>query len=242
MEPTSSPESAGSSTTHSHFTLSSLLSMPSLQLNSDSTITPSSLMAIKLESPRKAESPMRISPLPRIEDESIDDTSEGHSSTPAIRLKYAPRPRSYIQILEDFQEHASSTGSPISTRLSVQSANEAQFVPDERDEIACDSRGEDSSSPNTPASSLPPSPRKEDTVRRRKRFSLPALALHTSPVTTRPAAVGDGKGRRVSLVLGRSSAPSLDGQSSFEQYDTHGLRDGAAAGKLNEILLRGGQS
>lgn len=215
--------------------------MPSLQMGNESTVTPSALMAIKLKNPKKPDSPKRMSPLPRIVDEAGEDATDWNPPVPAIRLRYAPRPRSYVEILEDFKEHATSNASPISTRFSLQSAHSSQLVPDERDELAYSQEGS-SGSPHTPPESLPPSPRKEDTVRRRKRFSLPALALHTSPVTTRPTIIGDGKGRRVSLVLGRSSVANMDSQSSFGQYDVHGLKGGVAAGKLSEILSRDGQS
>lgn len=78
--------------------------------------------------------------------------------------------------------------------------------------------------------SLPASPlrsnRGEDTVRRRKRFSMPAVAIHTTPVTARPNVIGEGKGKRWSLVLGNLKSSS----SEF----THGV----AAGKLNDLLGR----
>lgn len=92
------------------------------------------------------------------------------------------------------------------------------------------------SSPEEPTvpRSLPSSPlranRQEDTVRRRKRFSMPAVAIHTTPVTARPNVIGEGKSKRWSLVLGNLK----NNGSDFAQ--------GVAAGRLNELLGRQGGS
>ena len=82
------------------------------------------------------------------------------------------------------------------------------------------------------SSSLPSSPRKkEDTARRHKRFSVPAVAIQTTPVTTRPNVIGEGKAKRFSLVLGR--AAGVVGHHSHPDFG-HGV----AAGKLSELLKR----
>ena len=102
---------------------------------------------------------------------------------------------------------------------------------DERDEEALlDEEGQELDAPSVVESSLPSTPRKEDTVRRRKRFSLPAVAIHTTPVTARPNVVGEGKAKRWSLVLGNL-------KSSGSEF-AHGV----AAGKLSELLGRQSKS
>ncbi|KAH9947082.1 hypothetical protein B0H21DRAFT_807905 [Amylocystis lapponica] len=221
---------AAAGTTHSHLTLSGLQSMPSLMMSEPHSSSPSALMAINHDSPRRA--------LTRIEDEAVHG-SEG-TSMPAIRVRPASRPRSYIQILEDFHEHGhgepTSSSSPSAWRYSGRIQDDAQSVPDERDEecVAHDTSEDESS---RAGSSLPPTPRKENTARRHKRFSLPAVALHTSAVTARPNLVGEGKGRRFSLVLGRGGVNQSDA-SRLAGVETTDLRDGVAAGRLNELLAR----
>ena len=85
-------------------------------------------------------------------------------------------------------------------------------------------------SPGSRGASLPPTPRKENTARRHKRFSLPAVALQTSPVTARPNVVGEGSSRRFSLVLGR--------RSQVHAAEPSGFKDGLVVGKLSELLSR----
>ncbi|KAH9479756.1 FYVE, RhoGEF and PH domain-containing protein 6 [Psilocybe cubensis] len=122
------------------------------------------------------------------------------------------------------------------------------------------------------ASSPASSPRKqreqkrEDTTRRSKRFSLPAIALHTTVVTARTSTIADGGGdgpslsregslgdqtplgmgrsRRFSLVSGRGSY--YDGASSSPTKSLGGADDGGgsdlsrglAAARLSELLGR----
>ncbi|KAK7695228.1 hypothetical protein QCA50_002418 [Cerrena zonata] len=102
------PIPAESSGTISHLTLSGLRSMPSLLLSESNT--PSALMAIPLDSPKR--------PFSRVEDPSPTrsriDSSDDPSRRPAIRMKAPSRPRSYIQILEDFNENDQGPPSTIS--------------------------------------------------------------------------------------------------------------------------------
>lgn len=96
--------------------------------------------------------------------------------------------------------------------------------------------------------SLPATPkRREDTVRRHKRFSMPAIALQTTPVTAKPNATGEGKAKRFSLVLGRSGdgsrrgtvrKPRVEGEEPGPPASPKGLSGGAAAVKLGELLGR----
>jgi FYVE/RhoGEF/PH domain-containing protein 5/6 len=89
------------------------------------------------------------------------------------------------------------------------------------------------SSPTTPQ-------RKEDTMRRHKRFSMPAMALQTTPVTAKPA-TGDGK-KRFSLMLGRAEhGPRAATHSGGDTKPTDGKRvstTGPAISSLQRILSR----
>ncbi|KAI0370022.1 hypothetical protein BV20DRAFT_967006 [Pilatotrama ljubarskyi] len=229
-------------TTHSHFTLSGLKSMPSLLLNDMMASTPSALMAIDIESPKR--------PLARIDDDPYAPEEPSGPSVAAVRLKPAPRPKSYVQILEDFQEQGqgqrgeyaspSPSASPRASRFSQHTMDETHGVLDERDEdVFNDGNGQDVEAPSDAGgSSLPPTPRKENTARRHKRFSLPAVALQTSPVTARASHSGDAKGQRFSLVLGKGGGVAQRREDSPSRLFP-GLRHSVAAGRLSELLGRG---
>jgi hypothetical protein len=149
-----------------------------------------------------------------------------------------PRPRSYHQILEDFEE----------SRLGITST-----VQEDADEDADeDSSGSGAQMQTGVDADEEPRTRREDTARRNKRFSLPAVALQTTSVTARTQAMQDGRHRdgrspgrtkRFSLVLG--SRPSktqseMVGRGRIEEEDAAGpeLAKGVAAGKLSELLGR----
>ncbi|TBU26804.1 hypothetical protein BD311DRAFT_779367 [Dichomitus squalens] len=216
-------------TVHSHFTLSGLKSMPSLLLNDVTSSSPSALMAIDLDSPKRMLSP--------IEDESSPlDELPNSAPVAAMRIRSAPRPKSYVQILEEFQEReASPTTSPRASRFSERSTMDETHGPlNEQDEEALlDDEEQELEAPSIADSSLPSTPRKENTARRHKRFSLPAVALQTSPVTARPNIEGKGN-NRFSLVLGRSGSIAHQQDESPSR-----LRHSVVAGRLNELLGRG---
>ena len=204
--------------------------MPSLLLAEGNT--PSALMAIPLDSPKR--------PFSRLEDpsptRSVVDVSDDPPRRPAVRMKAPSRPRSSIQILEDFNENnqkppsiisESPNASQFSTRFDGSS-----FILDEREEDGPNEASAASIVPNT--TSVPPSPRREDTARRHKRFSLPALALQTTPVTARPNIVGEGKSKRFSLMLGKSGLSNALPPGDLSGSSAHGI----AAGKLSELLGR----
>ena len=74
---------------------------------------------------------------------------------------------------------------------------------------------------------------------RRKRFSMPAMALQTTSVTTRPDVTGEGRRKRFSLVLGGKHRVSthlhaLDFQA--QSASSGDLRHGVAAARLTELL------
>lgn len=226
--------------TISHLTLSGLRSMPSLVLNDDSQRPPSALMSFNLDSPKRSSS--------RLDDPSPvrnqREGSEQNHALPAFRPRAASRPRSYHQIVEDFRargEYSPIAGSPTTSRFSESNTRlgEPSFVIDEREEDVGTESGDVVDSPVSNSVSLPPSPRKEDTARRNKRFSLPAVAIQTTPVTATPKLVGEGRSRRISLVLGRSSSAYAGGGPGQANGDFGGMfRGGVAIGKLSELLSR----
>ena len=92
--------------------------------------------------------------------------------------------------------------------------------------------------------SLPTTPRREDTARRSKRFSMPAIALHTTPVTARPKTTGEGIAKRFSLVLGgrgtsreRKNGADVDGGGPSSTLEDSPVRS-ATAVRLGELLGR----
>lgn len=81
--------------------------------------------------------------------------------------------------------------------------------------------------------------------RTRKRFSMPALALQTTPVTAVPKASGEGRSKRFSLVLGggKQKAQAVHTQAHNGVEDDHAngeqdLRRSVAAVQLQELLER----
>ena len=65
---------------------------------------------------------------------SVEGEGEGARVVPAIRLRPSARPRSYIQILEDFQQHGhgQATPSPSRTRFSTPAGDDASALGDAR--------------------------------------------------------------------------------------------------------------
>lgn len=273
-------------------------------------------MAFESSSPKRLShrleepSPSRLLGRDMKEWERERESSDDGPTVPAIRIKPIARPKSYIQILEDFNEHHQQILSPAaegteenspttvfgespSTWIGASATNgrldgssfaleEQEEDGEEQDEAQItrsggvglpyfggggaidqkqgqrqvdlllsssegmksgeirvgvadlfegDTGGRDgrvveriSSQPTTPR-------KKEDTARRHKRFSVPAVAIQTTPVTTRANVIGEGKAKRFSLVLGRMAG--VVGSHSHPD-----LGHGVAAGKLSELLKR----
>ncbi|EIM83574.1 uncharacterized protein STEHIDRAFT_83759 [Stereum hirsutum FP-91666 SS1] len=224
-----------------------------------------------------------------------DSSGGGMPARPVIKIR-APssRPRSYHQILEDFQDHDSQTDNADPSPSTATATDDSQsLLTSSNVDLPLQSQDLKDPTQSTPAlptfSSSPsssahtheptlsqlvsprshyiatPGPRREDTARRHKRFSMPAVSLHTTPVTTRPNATGEGRSKRFSLVLGpgrnvnsavaKSRGPSVvDGDRTVkgnaasrilaeeERERMRGgdtLKNGAAAVKLGELLGRG---
>ncbi len=96
---------------------------------------------------------------------------------------------------------------------------------DERDEELLDEQVQEAELPNVSANNVgsqPSTPRKENTARQHKRFSLPAVALQTSPVTTRLSSDGGSKAHAhsFSLVLGQGVSHQSD-LGAGERSPTH---------------------
>lgn len=76
------------------------------------------------------------------------------------------------------------------------------------------------------------------------RFSMPAVALHTTPVTARASMEGDSRGVRYSMVLGNKSRVigatdfSEDKENTAQVDHRKSLNTGLAVGKLNDLLVR----
>ncbi|KAI0694894.1 hypothetical protein BC835DRAFT_1274120 [Cytidiella melzeri] len=228
-------------TTHetlSRLTLSGLRSMPSLLLEHQLPSSPSVLMAIGFETPYLLSQSGSASIPPAPQQVPADDASSVRVS--ALRIKTPSRPRSYIHFLEDFSEGSSPDrltyrSQPI-TRLSEHTERPSYALDDlaeSEEDVSQPNAGPASAPSTTLTTALPLEPWREDTVRKRKRFSLPALAIHTTPVTTRPNVVGDGKSKRWSLVLGNWRS---GGTAQPDSPETS--RSGIAVWKLNELLRR----
>jgi FYVE/RhoGEF/PH domain-containing protein 5/6 len=180
------------------------------------------------------------------------------------RVKSHQRLRSYRQILEDFQEEA---------RIMKQQDSEAspnQVSLTEGDKFkgyrGQDPKPEDQEAIDfwrSPSHSMAPPPissplkRREDTARRSKRFSLPAIVLHTTSVTARTAEIGEDTSalsresstgeppqsalsKRFSLVLAGRNSTYMDysGKTSSDDFSEPSLARGVAAARLSELLGR----
>jgi len=183
-----------------------------------------------------------------------DATADDREKKGRLRIRPHQKLRSYHQILEDFEEQARMQGGQREEEKDNGGGND-----DEENEEAW----------FTPTRSLASSPtssprkvRREDTARRSKRFSLPAIVLQTTSVTARTTIDAEDAGdtsvtasptkevagtparsRRFSLVLsGRRESGSGSGlgqgQGEFESSSDLRLSKGVAANKLSELLIR----
>ncbi|KAH9049544.1 hypothetical protein EDB84DRAFT_1453243 [Lactarius hengduanensis] len=251
LTPSASPNIQSSTPTFTLSNFPSWQSTPALAF----THTPSLLMAIDKSSPKRT--------LTRIDDTTEDNVrpnlpveegdEQGDSGNPVIRLRPASRPPSFLHILENFQEEALQvTPSPSTSHFSAQTDESIDASPSSLHPsiFLSNDLGAPSPAPVAPAS-MPPStsspPRIEDTVRRRKRFSLPIVGLQTTPVTARANTKGEGLAKRFSLVLGggrtvrgsKSRGQGLDDETegnAIKQSQSTG--HGAAAARLADLLGR----
>ncbi len=156
-----------------------------------------------------------------------------------VRLKSISRPKSYHQILEDFQQGGQNflPGSP------------STVLVDSLIEESSESNGEENDtlqdSPPSIHFSQPPSPsprrRREDTARRSKRFSVPAIALHTTNVTAKIASATGGPNPNGS----RNISGSLEGVGNHGSgvVSRVGGNESGVIGRLRRLsLVTGGRN
>ncbi|KIJ65238.1 hypothetical protein HYDPIDRAFT_27959 [Hydnomerulius pinastri MD-312] len=179
-----------------------------------------------------------------------------------IRPPHA-RPRSYHDILEDFSMHERGVSIPSSVssapglgsvregenegedevgdHFGEGSSGRAFYVQDDDDDD--DGESEESAGATLQGAVDDGVLPREDTARRRKRFSLPAVALQTTPVIARARQEegrrsgsggedgegGNGARKRFSLVLG-------GGTKEKNRREREGERDSSAVGLLMDVL------
>lgn len=168
----------------------------------------------------------------------LQSARRGHA-----RLRLTTRPKSYHQIPEDFGQQGHQFGIPSSLSTLLDSAIEENPELSESEGVSLGSAaGEryfDAIPLLTPSSvkffSQPPSPsprrKREDIVKKSKRFSLPAIALHPTNVTTRTTSVitdpsGSGSG-------GNGNGNGSGGVSKTARTDNAG----GAMGRLRKLSL-----
>ncbi|KAI0066576.1 hypothetical protein BV25DRAFT_1849149 [Artomyces pyxidatus] len=231
ISPPNSPHIPSATPTFTLSNFPSWQSTPALALPSR---PPSLLMAID-KSPKRA--------LARIEDVSdgvntpADGTGEGPSA-PVIRIKPASRPRSFHHIFGEFQEETMLVSQSPSISVFSSRTDESTDMPSSLPEAEVES-----APPTALSFAVPESPRREDTARRHKRFSLPSVGLQTTPVTARPNSTGEGLAKRFSLVLGgrtigRAKATAVRAGEGRQAAEEGTLKQGAAVVKLSELLGR----
>jgi hypothetical protein len=161
-------------------------------------------------------------------------------SSPHSRVRpkrHSARPTSYSQILEGFERETSAPD--MDRQDSQQSNNSGAQIPLSSDNTDIDLGEEEDDYDLSAPSSVQTSPKRENTARRHKRFSMPAVALQTTPVNAKPRIVGEGRSKRYSLVLGGRTAtvkrrPRHTAGGSSQEDRT--LSRGVAAAKLQELL------
>lgn len=184
-----------------------------------------------------------------------DDGEHGESTHSVIRLKPASRPRSFLHILEDFQEESLQvTPSPSTSHFSAQTDESVDVVSSSLQSDPRLSSGSSvlsvTSSPTAMTSPTNSASRIEDSTRQQQRFSLPIVGLQTTPVTARANAKGEGLGKRLSLVLGVGrtirgpKSTCVDGTSLDQGTDGGTVKQsrstghGVAASRLADLLGR----
>ncbi len=173
-----------------------------------------------------------------------------------IRIKPPSRPRSFLHVLEDFQEETLQvTPSPSTSHFSAQTDESVDVVSPSLQPNLClsgDSSVQSVTSFPSAATSLPTNSalRNENTTRRQQRFSLPIVGLQTTPVTARANTKGEGLAKRFSLVLGvgrtiRGPKPTCVNGMSLDQGTDGGTvkqsrstGHGIAASRLADLLGR----
>ena len=182
--------------------------------------------------------------------EDVRQEEHGYSPTRPIRVRpSATRPRSYHDILEDFSQHERGLSIPssISSAPGLGSVREGEDEAEGEEgegKIGVDFRRRDRSDsalfgghPREDVGLARQVPvdedmvPREDTARRRKRFSMPAVALQTAPVFARVRQDAEG-----SSIEKRRSTQMYGGERDKGKKDKYGEREGSAVGLLMEVL------
>ena len=191
----------------------------------------------------------------RIRNQSTDTEvvgEHGESTRPMVRIRPASRPRSFLHILEDFQEESLQvTPSPSTSHFSAQTDEPVDVVsPSLQPNLRLSGGSSVQSVTSFPSAATSPisASRNEDTTRRQQRFSLPIVGLQTTPVTARANTKGEGLAKRFSLVLGVGrtirgpKSTCVDGSSSDQGTDGGTVKQskstghGVAASRLADLL------
>ena len=234
--------------------LPSWLSMPSLPV----PLQPHALMAIDTTCSSRD--------IISLDDNVMDDVgseTEERDRKGRIRIKshQRERVRSYQQLLEDFQQqeeqsHAIMRQSKASQSQMIRKGvglddDDAERAEEEQDRPFCTPTQSTVSSPVS--SSRRKQPRRENTARRSKRFSLPAIGLQTTVVTARtsieseeavvvPVTATGGRGGSEEGVVGEGGDTGLLKRYSLVlsggmgQHEHGGQAKGLAAVRLSELL------
>lgn len=161
--------------------------------------------------------------------------------TPVKRISQAEsdRPKSGIDFLPLTRPRGpgSRPGSEIrSSSYTVSTMASSGLFEPTNDSVGTMSMLDSPLSPNTPpVSDGIPRPRHKTT------FSVPAVALHTTPVTARASMETDGKAIRYSLVLGGKSRMIGGNAENRENEAAKGrksLDSGMAVGRLTDLLRK----
>lgn len=211
-----------------HFTHTSWLSMPSFSkvMNAQSPAAGAdALTAMVINS--EAQSQRRLTRLRDCADETRQDSEAPRelSATPRIHLQPSSRPKSYHPMLQDFDGAKPVNEVFAFHETLIQNGGLASSL-SENIEIH-------SKAAPFPMNNTPRTPRQEDTVRRHKRFSSPAVALQNLPVTATPKPVGTGGEKRHSLV---TSSTIRSPTGIIDDVTKNDLAHGVAAIRLAEIL------
>lgn len=226
--------------------LPSWLSMPSLPTSSS---RPQALMLDMNLTGNNDNTPIATSTIPGpdisaqiTEGREIEEGRRGR-----IRLKSLSRPKSYHQILEDFQNvqpgrHHVPQHVPPNLLIDSTIEENSESAASEGGGGRANGQNDSIDLTSTPVMNLQsqtpvPSPtrRREDTARRSKRFSLPAVALHTANVTTRATSVSSGLGNG-SGGNGNNRTSGSGGVGIRNENETKSNQTGAM-GRLRRLSL-----
>jgi FYVE/RhoGEF/PH domain-containing protein 5/6 len=230
----SNPSTFSSTDMTSSQTTSTIASFPSwMTLTGPSVVanTTEALMAIDRCDPG----------LPQIESDDDGDASSDREEDVRhgrLKMKKASSRRSYHEILEDFRAEED---------MGIDRGRVFSSSPERVEEENIDLSSSPTSTPrrngamSSSALDLPEKGR-EETRRRVKRFSLPAVALQTTSVIAQSGVGGKKDGKRFSLGLGKGSAVKKgeSANAGAELGSSNDLAKGVAAAKLNELLGKRG--